>query len=51
MYKKNQKRTTLLFLMTLFSLMTLAQIRTVKGVVKDASGEPIIGANATFQVR
>lgn len=49
MYKKTQKRTALLFLMTLFSLMTLAQTKTIRGTVKDISGEPIIGANVVVK--
>ncbi|MDR0891254.1 MAG: TonB-dependent receptor [Mediterranea sp.] len=39
------KRTSSFFLMMMLCLMAFAQTKTVKGTVKDASGEPIIGAN------
>jgi TonB-linked SusC/RagA family outer membrane protein len=37
--------TITLFLISLFSVTIFAQVRTVTGVVKDQTGEPIIGAN------
>lgn len=39
------KRTSSFVIMMMFCLMALAQTKTVKGIVKDTSGEPIIGAN------
>ncbi|MDR0937922.1 MAG: TonB-dependent receptor [Mediterranea sp.] len=39
------KRTSSFMLMMMVCLMAFAQTKTVKGTVKDTSGEPIIGAN------
>ena len=46
MYRKIQmKRISSLAIMMMFCLMALAQTKIVKGIVKDTSGEPVIGAN------
>ncbi len=39
------KRISAISIMLLFSQMILSQTQSVKGIVKDTSGEPIIGAN------
>ena len=43
--EKNAKRASLMFLMSMFSLLLFAQTHSVTGVVKDAAGEPMIGVN------
>lgn len=44
-WKIQMKRMSLLTIMMIFCLMALAQTKAIKGIVKDTSGEPVIGAN------
>ncbi len=44
-FKSFTRRASLFILMSLLSVVTFAQSRSVSGLVKDAAGEPMIGVN------